>query len=426
MRRVLSLILGGGKGTRLYPLTQTRAKPCVPFAGKFKLIDIPISNCFHAGFKQIYILTQFNSAPLHSHITNTYRFAPFDQDFVEILAAEQTYDHEGWYRGTADAVRNSLDRFRVHSPTQYLILSGDQLYRMDLRDLLKNHVQKRAEISIAVIPVRREQASDLGIVKIDESGRVVAFLEKPEPSADIQEMAIAEGFPLAEQLRNEGKEYLSSMGIYIFNASALEKALNNSYSDFGKEVIPTCLEKIKVYAYIFQGYWEDIGSILSFYAANLNLTTIFPAFNFYDEKKPIYTSQSHLPSSKVNSCSIHQSLTSDGSIITNATIRNSIIGNRNIIEDGAYLDGVICMGNEYYETINQKEENQKKGIPNLGIGRGTMIRKAIIDQNVRIGDYCRIGIDDIPRQNGHFVGYSIVDGIMVIAQDATIPSRTVI
>jgi glucose-1-phosphate adenylyltransferase len=426
MKKVLSLILGGGKGTRLFPLTQKRAKPCVPFAGKFKLIDIPISNCFHAGLKQIYILTQFNSAPLHSHITNTYRSAPFDQDFVEILAAEQTYDHEGWYLGTADAVRKSLDRFRVHSPSHYLILSGDQLYRMDLRVFLKYHVQKRAQISIAVIPVTREQAADLGIVKIDESGRIVAFLEKPGPSADITDMAIGEGFPLAAKLKGEGREFLSSMGIYAFNANSLERALDNSYSDFGREVIPACLPKSRLYAYVFQGYWEDIGSIRSFYTANLGLTTISPAFNFYDEEKPIFTSQSHLPSSKVNSCSIRQSLISDGCIITNATINNSIIGSRNIIENGAYLDGVICMGNEYYETMSQKDENRKKGLPNVGIGRGTFIRRAIIDQNVRIGDGCRIGIDSIPRQDGHSSEYSIVGDIIVIAKNATIPSGTVI
>ena len=426
MEKVLSLILGGGKGTRLFPLTRKRAKPAVPFAGKYRLVDIPISNCFNSGFKQIYILTQFNSASLHNHITHTYNLNSFTGEFVEILAAEQTLEHSGWYSGTADAVRKHLHHFSAHSPGHFLVLSGDQLYSMDLRDLFKKHIESGAEVTVASLPVTRERACDLGIMKINRSGRIVEFREKPGTTEDISDMKIEDSYELDDGLKAQGRIYLASMGIYVFNSICLEQALDNTLSDFGKEVIPSYINEKKVHAYIFNGFWEDIGTIRSFYEANMNLTTIHPDFNCYDEDKPIYTNKTHLPASKINACTTVQSLTSDGCIITNAEIKNSIIGSRSIIEEEVSLDGVICMGADYYETPGQKDMNRKRAIPDIGIGRDSKIRRAIIDINVRIGEACRIGIDDFSRKDGDYRGYSIRDGIIVITQDAVIPAVSVI
>lgn len=426
MYKVLSIVLGGGKGTRLYPLTKDRAKPAVPFGGKYRLVDIPISNCINSGFKQIYILTQFNSVSLHNHISSTYIFDVFSKGFVEILAAEQTYDTSSWYEGTADAVRKNFTHFKTRKPSHYMILSGDQLYSMDLKDMFEKHIESKAEITIAAHPVSRDDASQLGILAVDSKSQITSFLEKPGPTRNIDEYKIPKKLYDDVGLDTEEERYLGSMGMYIFDAKTMEEALDNQFTDFGKEIIPRMIEKVQTNAYIFNDYWEDIGTIKSFYDANLNLATVNPNFNFYDENAPIYTHRRHLPSTKVNFCTISQSLTAEGSIITNASLVNCVIGLRTIIESGASLDGVITLGANKYETAEQKLQNEKNGIPNLGIGRGTIIHNAIIDQNTRIGDNCRIGVDTKERVDGDFGNYFIKDGIIIIPKDATIPSGTII
>ena len=426
--KILAIVLGGGKGTRLMPLTKDRSKPAVPFGGKYRLVDIPISNCINSDIKKIYILTQFNSASLHNHISNTYIFDTFTQGFVEVLAAEQTPKSDDWYQGTADAVRKNIKHFHDQQPEHYIILSGDQLYRMDYRDMLKTHIDSKAELTIAAKVISREEATGLGIVGTDDSGRIVSFLEKPPIELDISEYKTPKTI-LAENsstANNSEKEYLASMGIYIFNADAMEKALDNDKTDFGKEIIPETIKTMKVQTHIFNDFWEDIGTIKSFYETNLNLASLTPDFNFYNEKMPIYTHRRHLPATKVNFCTISQSLTSEGSIITNASIVNSIIGIRTLIESGANLDGVYCMGSNYYESEQEKRENKNNRIPNIGIGRGTIIRKAIIDLNARIGDGCRIGIDSMDRVDGIYDSYHICDGIIVIPKNGIITDGTVI
>ncbi len=424
MLKVLSIVLGGGKGTRLFPLTKERSKPAVPFGGKFRIVDIPISNCINAGFKKIYILTQFNSASLHLHIAKSYNFDTFSSGFVEILAAEQTPVHSGWYEGTADAVRKNLIHFRPQNPTHYLIVSGDQLYRMDLGDMFRRHLASKARLTIAGTMVDRNTASALGIIKTGKDSLIEAFMEKPGPAKDISE------FRLPDEIRPKSSapenEYLASMGIYIFDASLMEEALAGDSNDFGKEVIPDILAKEKINAYLFDGYWEDIGTIKSFYDANIQLTDINPKFNFYDEDNPIFTHNRNLPASKLNYCTLNQALATDGCIITNASISRSIVGIRTIIESGASLDGVICMGADRYETEEDKKANTLKGIPNIGIGGGSILRRAIIDKNARIGPNCRIGIDDMPRPEGEYATHYIVDGVIVIPKNMIVPAGTAI
>ncbi|MBN2860543.1 MAG: glucose-1-phosphate adenylyltransferase [Sphaerochaetaceae bacterium] len=425
----VAIVLGGGKGTRLYPLTKDRSKPAVPFAGKYRLVDIPISNCINSGFKKIYILTQFNSASLHNHISNTYIFDTFSNGFVEILAAEQTFHSNDWYQGTADAVRKNLNHFRDQEAEYYIILSGDQLYRMNYDDMLQTHIRSGATLTIAAKTISRQEATGLGIMGCDEEGIIKKFYEKPAPDADINEYRASEKLIQSSlgRERNASNEYLASMGIYIFNAREMEKILEaNKSADFGKEIIPEVIETSKVAAYVFDGFWEDIGTIKAFYDTNIDIASITPAFNFYDESAPIYTHRRHLPATKVNFCNISSSLTSEGSIITNAYIVNSIIGVRTLIESGASLDGVYCMGASYYESEEEKVSNAKKKIPNIGIGKATIIRKAIIDQNARIGDGCRIGIDDVEREDGDYTNYSIHDGIIIIHKNAIIPHGTIL
>ena len=426
MAKPLAIVLGGGKGTRLFPLTKQRAKPAVPFGGKYRLVDIPISNCINSGIKQIYILTQFNTASLHNHISNTYIFDVFTRGFVEILAAEQTYEDTNWYQGTADAVRQNLMHLRSQNPTHYIILSGDQLYRMDLSEMLKEHIERGAQISIAAKPVSRENATGLGIINADKNRRATGFIEKPSDNADISHLKFPQEILKDPKAVSMEEEFLASMGIYIFDAPVMEKLLDTDHTDFGKHIIPGAIEKLKVFVYPFTRYWEDIGTITAFYEANLNLASLTPEFNFYDETMPIYTHRRHLPATKMNFCTISETLAAEGSIITNASIGNSIIGIRTIIETGANLDGVYCMGATYYETPSEKAENIRQKKPNLGIGKGSLIKKAIIDINARIGEGCRIGVDDMSRKDGEYDNYSVVDGIIVIPKNAVIPPGTVI
>jgi glucose-1-phosphate adenylyltransferase len=422
MAEVLSIVLGGGKGTRLFPLTQDRAKPAVPFGGKYRIVDIPISNCINANLRQIYVLTQFNSASLNLHLAQTYSFDVFSNGFVEILAAEQTFEHTSWFQGTADAIRKNLIHFRTQDPEYYLILSGDQLYRMDLGDFIAQHKKSGAAITIACTAVGREDASQLGILKVNKTGGITEFLEKPGPDRDIQDFRVP-----AELKRKNGKdEYLASMGIYVFNSAAMEECLANDLTDFGKEIIPQSINKLKVNAYVFDGYWEDIGTIKSFYEANLELTTLRPRFDIYDEQRPIYTHMRSLPPSKMNFSNMNQSIASEGCIITNASITNSIVGIRTTIESGASLNGVVCMGADYYESEKQKLVNAENRVPNVGIGKGSIIKGAIIDKNVCIGEGCRIGIDNLNRSDGAFDHYYIVDGIIVIPKNTVLYPGTVI
>jgi glucose-1-phosphate adenylyltransferase len=423
MAEILSIVLGGGKGTRLFPLTQTRAKPAVPFGGKNRLVDIPISNCINSNLKQIYILTQFNSASLHMHISQGYVFDSFSNGFVEILAAEQTFEHSGWYEGTADAVRKNMIHFRTHNPDYYLILSGDQLYRMNLQDLIDKHKKSGAQVTIAATPVTRAAASQLGILRINKDNEIIEFLEKPGPDRDISEFRAP---PEIIKEKNKEDAYLASMGIYVFNAKDMEDCLASDYTDFGKEIIPDAIGRLKVNAYCFEGYWEDIGTIKSFYEANLELTSVRPRFDFYDEKHPIYTRLFNLPPSKMNFSNMTATIAAEGCIITNASIANSIVGVRTIIESGASLNGVICMGADYYESEEQKALNDERRIPNIGIGRGAIIKGAIIDKNACIGEGCRIGIDNLNRSDGNYGDYYIVDGIIVIPKNTILYPGTVI
>ncbi len=420
---VLAIILGGGKGTRLYPLTKERSKPAVPFGGKYRIVDIPISNCINSGYRKIYLLTQFNSASLHLHISNSYNFDHFSRGFVEILAAEQTLEHSGWYEGTADAVRKNLPHFRRQKPTHYIILSGDQLYRMDLRKFMDAHISSGADITIATTAVNRHDASGFGIMKIDNDHKITAFMEKPAKDMNIDDWRIPED---ARGDLPEEKEYLASMGIYIFNADTMEEVLNNDKKDFGKEIIPQAIENKKVSSYIFNGYWEDIGTIKSFYDATLDLTSFTPKFNFYDEDFPIYTHMRNLPSSKINKATLENTLASEGCVITAATLSKCVVGVRSIIETGCNLDGVVMMGSDFYETEEQKAENKKNKIPNVGIGNNCTIRQTIIDKEARIGNNCSINATGKKYEDGdHGLFYS-ADGIIVIRKGVTIPDGTVI
>ncbi|OJF77768.1 MAG: glucose-1-phosphate adenylyltransferase [Treponema sp. CETP13] len=423
MPKVLSIILGGGKGTRLYPLTKERSKPAVPFGGKHRIVDIPISNCINSDFRQIYLLTQFNSASLHMHIANAYNFDRFSKGFVEILAAEQTLEHSGWYEGTADAVRKNFVHFKTQNPTHYMILSGDQLYQMDLQEYFDKHVSSGADISIATTAVTREDASGFGIMKIDKNQRITEFMEKPDKQLNIDDWKIP--VEARDHTIPKNKEYLASMGIYIFNSEVMEEALDNDLTDFGKQIIPNAIKKYKVHSYIYNGYWEDIGTIKNFYDCTLDLTSITPRFNFYNEETPIYTHARNLAPSKMNKALITRSTASEGCVITESTITDSVIGVRSIIEGNSILEGVICMGADYYETNEEKIANSKKGIPNIGIGYNTQIRHAIIDKNAHIGNNCSIGYG-APLEDQEDSIMVVKDGIIVIKKNAIIPNGTVI
>ena len=424
--KILTIILGGGKGTRLYPLTKERAKPAVPFGAKYRLVDIPISNSINAGFKKIYVLTQFNSASLHLHLSNTYIFDSFSKGFVEILAAEQSFNEAGWYEGTADAVRKNLHHFKDQRPDYFLILSGDQLYRMDLAMFLKKHIDSKANATVAATPVTRQDAVGFGILNVNSTGGIRKFIEKPPMDMDINAMKIPERLHPDTGMLSAGREYLGSMGIYLFNADTLYESLDNEYTDFGHEIIPEIIRTHTVQSFIHTGFWEDIGTIRNFYETNINLASINPSFNFYDETMPIYTHRRDLPASKFNYSSVSQTLAADGCVITNANISSSIVGIRTFIESGANLDGVVCMGADYYETAEAQEENRSQNIPDIGIGGGTIIKNAIIDRNARIGKNCRIGIDNIPREEGEKDIYWVKDGIIVVPKKGIIPDGTVI
>lgn len=415
MSDVLGLILGGGKGTRLFPLTKERAKPAVPLAGKYRLIDIPMSNCFHAGIEKIAILTQFNSVSLHRHIYSTYNRDVFSPGWVQILAAEQTYHDTNWYQGTADAVRKQLIEIREAGTKYVLILAGDHLYRMDYRAFMQHHLDSNADITIAVQPAGAEIATGLGILKLNKDGRIVSFTEKPT----------VEQLHGLESGDDPEKPYMGSMGIYIFPTELLVELLNKPGDDFGKEIIPAAIDERRVIGYIYDGFWEDIGTIKRFYEVNLQMASANAPFDFYSPKRPIYTHARFLPASEVFGADLTNVLLTDGCRIEKSNISDSVIGLRSIIGADTTIRSVVMMGADYYETEENKKENQRLGRPDIGIGTGSNIKQAIIDKNARIGHNVTIrAIPDRPDETG--ANWVSRDGIICIPKNAIIPDGMVI
>ena len=424
-QKSLAIIMGGGAGTRLYPLTKDRAKPAVPLAGKYRLVDIPISNCLNSGMRQIYVLTQFNTTSLHRHINAAYKFDHFStsRSFVEILAAQQTTENTNWYQGTADAVRQNLRYFLEHPAEYYVVLSGDQLYHMDYRQLLKQHVDSGAEITLGTVPVNRAAATEFGIMHSDSERRIIRFQEKPKEPALLDELKIPG--PLLHDLgrRMDEELYQASMGIYVFNRQVLIDVLaNDKEADFGKHIIPSAIGTYRVHAYIFQGYWEDIGTIRAFFDANLALTDIIPPYSFFDREAPIYSHARFLPASKINGVSIRKAIISDGCILTDARLERCVIGIRSVINSGAELRDVVLMGADYYEgDPRTKSLELPLDAPAIGIGRNCVIKQAIIDKNARIGDGVVITPEGKP-DNYDSENFYIRDGVVVIPKNAVLPS----
>ena len=424
-RRVLSIILGGGKGTRLFPLTEQRSKPAIPFGGRYRLVDIPISNCINDGLRHIYVLTQFNSASLHNHINDSYSFDRFSGGFVEVLAAEPTPENETWYSGTADAVRKNFSHLHSHDPKHYLIISGDHLHRLRMKDILAHHEKVQAEMTIAVTPCTREEASHMGVLRVDKSGAIRDFLEKPAPDRDINFMKMSPEFMEEHQIPEE-KEFLGSLGLFVFNRGTLEQCLDNDKTDLKSEVIPESIGRVNMHVHVYQDFWQDMGTIKSFYEANINLTTARPSVDLYDTDYPLFTRKFELPPAKLLNSDVSSSIFAEGAIINEATIKNSVIGMRSTIEPGSTLEGVIMMGADAYESDAQKRDNLYRHVPNTGIGTATHIQKTIIDKNARIGNNCRIGVDPIHRADGDYGSYLISNGIIVIRTGALIPNGTII
>ncbi len=417
-KEILSVILGGGAGSRLYPLTASRSKPAVPIAGKYRLVDIPISNCMNSGINRMFVLTQFNSASLNRHIKNTYHFSAFSSAFVDILAAEQTPDNPTWYQGTADAVRQSLRHIAPFDSEYVLILSGDQLYQMDFQDMLDNHKKSGADISIATIPVADREAPEFGILK-QKDGMIQSFIEKPK-----KELLADWVSDTGEEMQSKGRHYLASMGIYIFNRELLFDYLQNDYleaTDFGKEIIPQSISKCKVASYQYDGYWTDIGNIYSFFEANLGLTDEIPEFNLFDNNRSIYTRARMLPPAKVSGTTLDKTVIAEGSIINAARMEKCVVGIRSRVGHGSTVTNTYIMGSDYYETLSDIAADQSRGIPLLGIGNDCFIQNAILDKNCRIGD-------NVTINGGHHLEntdqplYTIKDGIIVIKKGAILPN----
>ncbi len=417
MDECIAVILGGGRGSRLFPLTQERSKPAVPIGGKYRLIDIPISNCLNANLRRIFVLTQYNSESLNKHVSQTYKFDIFSESFVTILAAEQTEDSPDWFQGTADAVRQSLRHLRSHRSREVLILSGDQLYQGDFRRLQNTHRSAAADATVAVIPVSREQTAGLGILKIDPQGRIVHFEEKPIPERLDS---------LESDIPGYGRGFLASMGIYLFGRETLEKAIADpSLADFGRHVIPKAIGTLHLQAHVFRGYWEDVGTIASYYQANLQLTDPIPAFDFYDSLRPVYTQPRHLPATKIEGCALRRALVSEGCILMGAEIERSVVGIRSRIGAGACLRSSLMLGADFYETLEEIEQASARGVPPIGVGEGTVVERAILDKNVRIGRNVRI-VNQAQVQDADGKGYYIRDGIVLVPKGGVVPDGTVI
>nr|WP_199329281.1 glucose-1-phosphate adenylyltransferase [Coleofasciculus sp. FACHB-1120] len=429
VKKVLSIILGGGAGTRLYPLTKLRAKPAVPLAGKYRLIDIPVSNCINSEIYKIYVLTQFNSASLNRHIARAYSFAGFTEGFVEVLAAQQTPENPNWFQGTADAVRQYLWLLDEWDVDEYLILSGDHLYRMDYRQFVQRHRDTNADITLSVVPMDERRASDFGLMKIDDTGRVVDFSEKPKGDA-LREMQVDTTTLGLSPEQAKKNPYIASMGIYVFKKEVLMELLqtNQDRTDFGKEIIPASAQDFNVQAYLFNDYWEDIGTMESFYEANLALTRQpQPPFSFYDEEAPIYTRARYLPPSKLLDCQITESIIGEGCILKECRIEHSVLGVRSRIESGSLIEDSLVMGADLYQPFAERQAHCEDGKVPLGIGSDTRIRRAIIDKNAHIG--CNVQIinkDRVEEAERESEGFYIRSGIVVILKNAVIPDGTVI
>ncbi len=423
---VVAVILGGGAGSRLFPLTQERSKPAVPLGGKYRLIDVPVSNCINSDITQIFVLTQYNSASLNRHISRTYRFSSFSSGFVEVLAAEQTKDNPDWFQGTADAVRQMLPHLRDWRVDTLLILSGDHLYRMDYRKFLARHFDTNADLTISVVPCNPAEAEEFGLLKTEQSGSIVEFSEKPK--GDVLEAMRVDTTQFGlDDVEAAKRPFLASMGIYVFNYNRLVDLLktDNSWIDFGREIIPAAIEKLNVQAHFFKDYWEDIGTIGSFYQANLDLASPLPKFNFFNTEDPIYTRTRYLPPSKLHGCDIDNSMVSEGCIINGVYARNSIIGLRSRLDVGVRIEDSIIMGSDFFESIEEIRSNLERNIPHIGIGENSIIRRAIIDKNVRIGKNVRLvnnaGTEFKDGENGC---YYIREGIIIVPKGAVIPDGT--
>lgn len=426
--KLLAVILGGGAGNRLYPLTQQRSKPAVPLGGKYRLIDIALSNCINSDILRTFVLTQYNSASLNRHIAQTYRFSRFSNGFVEIIAAEQTPESGQWFQGTADAVRQVLPHIRDLGVDTLLILSGDHLYHMDYREFLKRHYETSADVTVSVIPCEAQQASEFGLLKTDDNGRIVEFKEKPK-GEELESMRVDTSHLGLSPDEAARRPYLASMGIYVFKFEKLEKLLaeDPGWVDFGREIIPAAIRDSNVQGHMFDGYWEDIGTIGAFYRANLDLTTKIPKFNLFDAEAPVYTRARYLPPSKIEETEINDSMISDGCIINGARITNSVVGLRSRVSKGVQLDASFMMGADYYQTFDDMRRDMEKNLPRLGLGEGAVVRRAIIDKNARIGRGARLlneaGVLEKDGENG---SYFIRDGIIIIPKSAVIADGTVI
>jgi len=426
--RLLAVILGGGAGNRLFPLTQQRSKPAVPIGGKYRLVDIALSNCINSDVLRTFVLTQYNSASLNRHVAQTYRFSPFSNGFVEILAAEQTPESPQWFQGTADAVRQVLPHIRNWGIDTLLILSGDHLYRMDYREFLERHNQTDADVTVSVIPCEPGPASEFGLLKTDETGRIVEFKEKPKGD-DLNSMRVDTTTLGLDAVEAQRRPFLASMGIYVFKYDRLEQLLaeDPSWIDFGKHVIPAAIKSRKVQAYMFDGYWEDIGTIGAFYRANLDLTTKIPKFNLFDAEAPVFTRARYLPPSKIEESEINDSIVSDGCIINGAKVTNSVVGVRSRISKGVQIESAYLMGADFYQTFEEMRVDLGKGLPRVGMGEGTVIKRAIIDKNARIGRNARLlneaGVTEADGPGG---SYFIRDGIIIVPKNAVIVDGTII
>lgn len=422
---VLVAILGGGAGTRLFPLTKDRSKPAVPIGGKYRLVDIPISNCINSGLRRIYVLTQFNSASLHRHIAQSYRFDHFRDGFVEILAAEQTPGDSSWYQGTADAIRKNLAHLQDHEFEHLLILSGDQLYRMDYSEIIEEHLKSNADVTVATIPVKRHEVGGFGIMQLDVRSRIVRFAEKPQAAAEQDSLRLDAAWKARLDIANEGEVFLASMGIYVFQRQALKKLLDNSLSDFGKHVIPLAIETADVRPYIFRGYWEDVGTIRSFFEANLDLTNQEPRFDFFEASAPIFSRSRSLPPSRMVDVKAVRSVIADGCLLDRCEIRESVVGLRSVVGEGSRIARAVLLGCDFYETEKSKLESAAKGRPRMGIGRNVRIENAIIDKNARIGDNVVISPAGKPSHVDHEL-YYVRDGIVIVPKNQVIPAGTII
>lgn len=426
-RNLMAVILGGGAGTRLFPLTEQRSKPAVPLGGKYRLVDVPISNCINSDVIKIFVLTQYNSASLNRHVSRTYRFSQFSDGFVEILAAEQRPDSPQWFQGTADAVRQVLPHLEGWGVDTLLILSGDHLYRMDYRDFLRRHDETNADVTISVVPSAREGASEFGLLKTDDAGRITEFSEKPTGEAlDAMQVDTSRTFSMSAE-EAARRPFLASMGIYVFNYKSLKSLLaqNDKWVDFGREVIPAAIESCNVQAHLFDGYWEDIGTIAAFYQANLDLTSPLPKFNLFDTTGPIYTRARYLPPSKVHDCEVHDAIISEGCIIHGARITRSVVGLRSRIGGRANIENSILMGADYYQTIDEMDSDLRDGRPPIGIGSGSHIRRAIIDKNARVGKNVRLlNTADVTHTDAPDKSYYIRDRIIIVPKDAVIADNT--